>query len=869
MALFAPILASSQPAFVPQGSYPVTFSLSSFNSWDEITGVEIKINNQANDSSIVNVREVKDDNGNIISYINAGYILRKTNFIKNGTSAIVNITNEDITSWEQGNLYKIQMRFYYNTTYSEWSNVMIVKPIHAPTLSIATITNKTVLSLAPLFEALTSFDVLDKEMEEKFNFLLYNNDTLVEESGWITHTKQIDKYRFKTILNTEATNKYKLIYKIVSINGFESFLESSFEVRTLTFKEEIHLETKNALIKDNENACAVLNITPIGNTVLTGTYVITRASKKTNFAVWEDVKYVQFNKFDHGTKNNINVYTFRDFTVENGVAYKYAIQRETSTGYRTNAVSIGKDTDTIAVDYEYGYLVGDDSLQLKLKFNTEISSFKHTKLENKSDTLGSKYPTISRNGYADYAEFPLSGLITFHMDEDCLTFLKFAGDGFYYKNNLIIPKDKLIQNKRRTSEKGESKTDEPFVEIIGTQDLQSYVIDYNLTSESIQVEKAFREAVLDFLGNGNYKLFKSPTEGNILISLINVSLSPENTLGRMIYKFSATAYEVGDTSLETLNKFNVIDCGSYEEVTNFENQLGFNQLSGFFAEGTKLIDLIGKQVASTKDETFVKLKSLWVEAYPLLDKKGIDSYKLRIDSTANEKAQNIDGYLSIIINGQTFYFKAGSVLYIEDNLDDDIVIPADSWLLINYTYEYTTKVNSKGEPLEAKRSRCFGQLEGLFTEKSVIEGLKPKITRSRSLNIWEEIQKDVLKNYYGNKILKSELNNNNDLVWYYYEIISSTVRRKHSLNFNSKDGVLLYFIDIEASTGTSIKLIANDSTEQNIVIGNSEKYSLRPKKERFLEHFFKSLAFTKDTYSIINYDLEVIETVTEEVDYGH
>lgn len=863
MALFAPILASSQPAFVPQGSYPVTFSLSSFNSWDEITGVEIKINNQANDSSIVRVTKLSDD-----TYINAGYILRKTNFIKNGSSAIVNITNEDIVGWEQGNLYKIQMRFYYNTTYSEWSNVMIVKPIHAPTLSIATITNKTVLSLAPLFEALTSFDVSDKEMEEKFNFLLYNNDALVEESGWITHTEQIDKYRFKTILNTKATNKYKLIYKIVSVNGFENSLESSFEVRTLTLNEEIQLETENALIEDNENACAVLNITPIGDTVLTGTYVITRASEKTNFAVWEDVKYVQFNKFKHNTGDNINVYTFRDFTVENGVAYKYAIQRETSTGYRTNAVSIGKDTDTIAVDYEYGYLVGDDSLQLKLKFNTEISSFKHTKLENKADTLGSKYPTISRNGYADYAEFPLSGLITFHMDEDCLTFLKFAKDGLYYKNNLIIPKDKLIQNKRRTSKKGESKPDEPFVEEIGTQDLPSYVIDYNLTSESIQVEKAFREAVLDFLGNGNYKLFKSPTEGNILISLINVSLSPENTLGRMIYKFSATAYEVGDTSLETLNKFNVIDCGSYKEVTNFENQLGFNQLNGFFAKGTKLIDLIGNKVASTKDETFVKLKSLWVEAYPLLDKKGIDSYKLRIDSTANEKAQNIDGYLSIIINGQTFYFKAGSVLYIEDNLDDNIVIPADSWLLINYTYEYTTKVNSKGEPLEAKRNRCFGQLEGLFTEKSIIEGLKPKLTRSRSLNIWKEIQEDVLKNYYGDKILESELNDNKDLVWYYYETISPTIRRKHSLNFNSKDGVLLYFIDIEASTGTSIKLITEDS-EQNIVIGNSEKYSLRSKKERFLEHFFKSLAFTKDTYSIINYDLEVIETVTEEVDYGH
>jgi hypothetical protein len=40
-------------------------------------------------------------------------------------------------------------------------------------------------------------------------------------------------------------------------------------------------------------------------------------------------------------------------------------------------------------------------------------------------------------------------------------------------------------------------------------------------------EKKFREKVMDFLYDNNVKLFKSTTEGNFLVKLMNVSLSPE------------------------------------------------------------------------------------------------------------------------------------------------------------------------------------------------------------------------------------------------------------------------------------------------------------------------------------------------------
>jgi hypothetical protein len=41
--------------------------------------------------------------------------------------------------------------------------------------------------------------------------------------------------------------------------------------------------------------------------------------------------------------------------------------------------------------------------------------------------------------------------------------------------------------------------------------------------------------------------------------LLNVSLTPNDKLGRMIHSFKATAYEVGAFNTENLEKYNIID----------------------------------------------------------------------------------------------------------------------------------------------------------------------------------------------------------------------------------------------------------------------------------------------------------------------
>ena len=88
-------------------------------------------------------------------------------------------------------------------------------------------------------------------------------------------------------------------------------------------------------------------------------------------------------------------------------------------------------------------------------------------------------------------------------------------------------------------------------------DKDFYSLEETLKNDEIYFERLFREKVMDFLYDNNVKLFKSATEGNILIKLTGVSLTPEKTLGRRIYSFTATATEIADNTIDKYNKYRV------------------------------------------------------------------------------------------------------------------------------------------------------------------------------------------------------------------------------------------------------------------------------------------------------------------------
>ena len=79
----------------------------------------------------------------------------------------------------------------------------------------------------------------------------------------------------------------------------------------------------------------------------------------------------------------------------------------------------------------------------------------------------------------------------------------------------------------------------------------------DLTGENIAAERRFKTAVLEWLNDGNPKLLRTPTEGSYIVRLMNISLSPNDTIGRMLHTFNSTAYEIMECTLANIQNNNL------------------------------------------------------------------------------------------------------------------------------------------------------------------------------------------------------------------------------------------------------------------------------------------------------------------------
>ena len=187
------------------------------------------------------------------------------------------------------------------------------------------------------------------------------------------------------------------------------------------------------------------------------------------------------------------------------------------------------------MDFEDAFLF-DGERQLRLRYNPKVNSFKNSVLEQKVNTIGNKYPFIFRNGNVSYKEFPIGGLISYLEDEE----------------NLFSKEYDIKKYNRKVTPHAE----EDIIEYLPTD-----LINDNQTKERI-----FKLAVLDWLTDGKPKLFRSPSEGNYIVRLLNTSLSPENALGRMIHNFTATAYEIAECNYNNLIFYNFINPNNIDKI---------------------------------------------------------------------------------------------------------------------------------------------------------------------------------------------------------------------------------------------------------------------------------------------------------------
>ena len=342
-----------------------------------------------------------------------------------------------------------------------------------------------------------------------------NANTVLEDSG-ILYKDSFDttskfSYSFKTNLDKAI---YKIKVTITTQNKHTYVKDYTIEAdpQESEFLSDIYLSTVSLMRGyEEDEGCIILQVRS-NNAADTyqGTLRIRRASDKDGFFKWEDIHEIQCQESTKIT----DIDDFMDLTVESGVYYKYGLQEITKDSEGRIIRSKLKIMDEVQRVFEYSFLLGAGGRQLKLKYDNTINNFQKTYSDVITPTIGGKYPFVTRVGSADYYSFQISGKISFSMDE----------------NNLFIDKDFLHGYTKNTA-----------------------ISQYDYT-----YEREFRNQVYAFLTDAKPKLFKSPTEGNILVRISNVSLSPEAGLSRLIYNFSATATEIDEASLEKYKKYEFI-----------------------------------------------------------------------------------------------------------------------------------------------------------------------------------------------------------------------------------------------------------------------------------------------------------------------
>ena len=790
--LYPPIFNKSViPAFIYNQPCRIYFAISHFNSIEDIDQqlVQVSIKNQKTNQSAF-----------LEKYAPCGILLallREDNNVAGSNRYYVEISNTNFLREELqlNQYYQIQIRFsqkgkvaspkngivtaaWLNGNlqfFSEWSRMVLMRGIDFPIIQLEGFNNNTyyhnlkgnqtdseILKTEEKFNSYTgiaqnfvqvsatgeeqeyeenqdepSVDVLDYDIT---NFSVFQSN-LHGTVSFLSpeETERLQSYRI--ILRTEdgevlqdsdnifpnqytsvneiaytvrSDIQYNTIYTIqVSIVTQNEFRMSRFYYFEVDENYLYNIEQKLIVRKDNLNGRMILRIDSpnLMTTTLNEAYEISRSSSEEDFKYWDVIYQISVNPdFTYPV-------TFYDNTPQPGVYYKYRLQKIDSYGFRSNFVA---PDDAIMIEPEDTYLYGEGKA-LRIRFDPKVTNFSHTVSETKVETIGSKYPFIYRNANINYKTFTISGLIVSLMDPMNMfhaSRIDLYGnnwqkyENYNYTNNIDVMHDYIYQKK-------------------------------------------FRDAVIDFLYENNVKLFKSTTEGNVLVKLSNITLEPKNELSRFIYSFSATAYEVADAKklenyflygiqdkgeLNYLSSYSVDRYGQYYlpentivytkptvDKTNKVKEVALSRTSGnsqSFNARTNIVSLIQKRYTKAYPSTYLVtvpyLKYLKIEMtskpYLIGEKDGMLQRIVLNDKTKDESPILTQGYI-VVINGQRIIINSNGIYEL---IDFSLRIKSLSFLYNqSASLSYVARVKLEDQPtniiVKAQREKCVGQFWGSVT----------------------------------------------------------------------------------------------------------------------------------------------------------
>lgn len=587
--LYPPIMDTYMPAIVlddfrnRRASLVINFAISNFTSLANIKEVQIQIKTQDGEKNVIR------DSGFLFIPISFTENYNRTYSIEidyDASKFVQNVLKED-------EFYRIQIRFsstaitpganqtkYLNENadkFSEWSSISLVKMIYGSgvvfTKGLSSKTNR--ISYVSSFEELTGYLGFETGSTDTTEYLysyrvrIYENSDLnlenlietqpLEDTGQIMAASyNPNQFSLLFTYDFNTGDVYRIVFDYITSNNYTKTQEFSFMIieSKATSVIENYIDWDNGgieLIPNYEKGCIQLHIKFARP--YSGKIVIRRADGRSNYKYLEDL-YFDSITIRKNEQNYIKEYFYEDYTVESGMLYRYVIQDRDSLENRGKKVycnqKITNDENNV-IGYVPVMVELDDMFisnygnTLKIKFDPTVDSYQPVVMDNKVETIGSKYPFMKRGAAVNYKTFSIGGTISWEGDifedianNDLTSLLQHSKNESFdfpsydvdFARHLFAGIGELFTSDAVANEYRNLKGD-----------------NYN-NHQDFTIERLFREAVLEYLTDGEVKLFRSPSEGNILIKLTDVSLSPKQELGRLLYTLSATATEIDECTID-------------------------------------------------------------------------------------------------------------------------------------------------------------------------------------------------------------------------------------------------------------------------------------------------------------------------------
>lgn len=569
--MFPPIVESYQQPQLKEGSEgcKIFFAISAYDS-NVSESIKVSFVDPTTNTTIFNYENEATSSG----YYTTGYDSLETN------SDYKYYVTIPFSLFKAGALglgkyYKVQLQFEGE---KDWSSSTLIMFVKKPSIEIDGFEeNNNSSMLTPVNP--NGVNYLD-QLNIKFNFIdnpdalykikvsIYKNlhesptesylYNLLEESDWTitnTYSQNIFNYKIQNLLNRN-TNYYVSI-EYITLNGYQDEVYALLKISNDNYK---YLMGTVKVVPNNDDGMIYLNtnLKAEDGRTKTGILYIKRADYRSNFLKYETVHQVRLTY-----SQKLTNYFWADPTAESGVWYRYSVQFFDES---TKVLYMPITTETVILNLD-DIILNSNNILLKVKYNPQVSNYKYNVMESTTNTLGSKYPYVRRNGNSNYRTFSLGGLISYNADktED----FSIISDSI---NTRVGSEDMSKYNSVLLTRK------EAFG--IAEQLFNEYNADNRVVeSRDFIFERLYREKAIEFLMQDEPILFRSPTEGNILVRLSGVQLTPNQQLGRLVYSFTATATEIDACTVDNYFKYNILT-EALEEVRYILDATDFDIISG-------------------------------------------------------------------------------------------------------------------------------------------------------------------------------------------------------------------------------------------------------------------------------------------------